>query len=83
MEDLALVAAGVLGLLILFGVADVVLAILARKRIIKYWIAIVVNSIVGLLAIWGISIAWGLGMVPFIGVAISSIILTFPTKKKS
>jgi CDP-diglyceride synthetase len=82
MEDLAITVAGIFGGFIFLTVVNVILAVLARKRIIKFWIAILVNTVLGLVAIWGISIAWALGMVPFIGVAVASIILTFPTRKK-
>ena len=83
MEDLAITAAAIFGGLIFLSVVNVILAVLARRRIIKFWIAVVMNSVMGIAAIWGISLTWALGMVPFIGVALSSIILTFPTKKKS
>jgi hypothetical protein len=34
------------------------------------------------LAAWGISVAWLLGLIPFLGLVISSIILTWPRRKK-
>lgn len=83
MEDLAITVAGLFGGLIFLSVVNVVLAVLARKKIIKFWIAVLMNTVLGLLAILGISVAWAVGMVPFIAVAISSIILTLPTKKPS
>jgi ABC-type enterochelin transport system permease subunit len=41
----------------------------------------VFNVITGLLAAWGISVTWALGIIPFLGLVISSIILTWPRKK--
>jgi hypothetical protein len=82
MEDLAITAAGLFGGLIFLSVVDVILAVLARRKVIKFWIAILMNTVLGLLAILGISVAWAVGMVPFIAVAISSIILTWPTRRK-
>jgi hypothetical protein len=41
------------------------------------------NVITGLFAAWGISVSWALGVIPFLGLVISSIILTWPKRKKA
>ncbi len=78
MEDLARAVAGILAFFVFIGVIDVLLAVLARRGKIKIWIGHIANTLTGLLAIFGISIAWALGMIPLLAVIASSIILTWP-----
>ena len=81
MEDLAAFAAGLYVSLITLSVGTIVIAVLARLKRLPFYIAMTVNIILGLVAAGTISIAWALGVVPFVGLAISSIILTLPPKK--
>lgn len=82
MEDLARAVAGILAFFVFIGVVDVLLAVLARRGKIKIWIGHVANTLTGLLAIFGISIAWALGMIPLLAVIASSIILTWPRRRQ-
>lgn len=82
MESLALVVSVIFIGLIVFSLLTILIAVLARKRKVKFWVAMVFNVITGLLAAWGISVAWLLGLIPFSGLVISSIILTWPRRKK-
>ncbi|MEK9536257.1 MAG: hypothetical protein VWZ99_03830 [Aquiluna sp.] len=81
MEDLARAVAGILAFFVFIGVVDVLLAVLARRGKIKIWIGHIANTLTGLLAIFGISIAWALGMIPLLAVIASSITLTWPRRK--
>lgn len=83
MEDLALIVSIIFIGLILFSLATVLIAIFTRKGKVKFWVAMIFNIITGLFAAWGISVAWVLGLIPFLGLVISSIILTWPKRKKS
>jgi hypothetical protein len=82
LEDLAtfvgylFIALGVISLL------NIGLAILARRRKIRLWVGHVSNTIVGLIAIWCISIAWPLAMFPLVSLAVASITLTWPKSSK-
>jgi Na+/glutamate symporter len=80
-EDLARAVAGILAFFVFIGVVDVLLAVLARRGKIKIWIGHIANTLTGLLAIFGISIAWALGMIPLLAVIASSITLTWPRRK--
>jgi Na+/glutamate symporter len=73
--------AGILAFFVFIGVVDVLLAVLARRGKIKIWIGHIANTLTGLLAIFGISIAWALGMIPLLAVIASSITLTWPRRK--
>jgi len=81
MESLAaLVSAIFLGLIVI-SLLTVLFAVLTRIGKTKFWVSMVFNVITGLLAAWGISVTWALGIIPFLGLVISSIILTWPRKK--
>ena len=82
MEDLARAVAGILAFFVFIGVVDVLLAVLVRRGKIKIWIGHIFNTLTGLLAIFGISIAWALGMIPLLAVIASSIILTWPRRRQ-
>lgn len=82
MEELARAVAGILAFFVFFGVVDILIAIFARRGKLKSWIAHIVNTLTGLLAIFGISIAWALGMIPLLAVIASSIILTWPRRRQ-
>jgi hypothetical protein len=81
MEDLALIVSFIFIGLIVFSLLTVFIAIQARRRKVKFWVAMVFNGITGLLAAWGISVSWVLGLIPFSGLVLASIILTWPRKK--
>ena len=81
MESLALVVSFIFFGLIIFSLLTIAMAVLARVGKIKFWIAMVFNVITGLLAAWGISVAWALGIIPFIALVVSSSILIWPKKK--
>lgn len=81
MESLAMVVSAILLGLVLFSLVTILIAIFTRLGKVKFWVAMVFNVITGLLAAWGISIAWAIGLIPFVGLAVSSIILTWPTRK--
>lgn len=82
MEDLARAVAGILALFATVAIVDVVVAIFARRGKIRLWIGHLVNTLTGLLAIFGISVAWALGAIPLFGVIVSSIILTWPKRRQ-
>ena len=81
MESLAALVSAIFLGLIVFSLLTILFAVLTRRGKIKFWVAMVFNVITGLLAAWGISIAWALGIIPFLGLVVSSIILTWPRKK--
>ena len=82
MESLAIVVMVIFIGLIVISLVTILIAVLARRRKVKFWVAMVFNVFTGLLAAWGISVAWLLGLIPFLGLVISSIILTWPRRKK-
>lgn len=82
MEDLAAFAAGLYVSLLTFSIAAVVVAVLARTKRLPMWISLMVNIIVGLIAAGAISVTWAFGFIPFLGLTIASIILTFPDRKR-
>ena len=82
MESLAIIVMVIFIGLIVISLVTILIAVLARRRKVKFWVAMVFNVFTGLLAAWGISVAWLLGLIPFLGLVISSIILTWPRRKK-
>ncbi|MDG2497392.1 MAG: hypothetical protein P8M68_04320 [Aquiluna sp.] len=82
MEDLAALVATIYVLLAGVAVVNIVLAVLARKRKLRPWISMTFNALTGFAAIFGISIAWALGIVPLLGLIIGSIIITWPNRKR-
>ena len=82
MEDLAALVANIYVLLAGVAVVNIVLAVLAKKRKLRPWIAMTFNALTGFAAIFGISIAWALGIVPLLGLIIGSIIITWPNRKR-
>lgn len=82
MEDLAALVATIFVLLAGVAAINILLAVLARKRKVKPWIAMTFNAITGFAAIFGISITWAVGIVPTLGLIAGSIIITWPTRKK-
>lgn len=83
MESLAIIVLVIFIGLIVFSLVTILIAIQTRRRKLKFWVAMIFNVITGLLAAWGISVAWLLGLIPFLGLVISSIILTWPRRKGS
>lgn len=83
MEDLALIVSIIFIGLIIFSLVTILIAVLTRKGKTKFWVAMIFNIITGLFAAWGISVAWLLGLIPFMGLVVSSIILTWPKRKKA
>lgn len=82
MESLAALVASIFVGLILLSLVNLLLVILARRGKIKLWIGIVSNTITGLVAIWGISAAWALGLAPLLSVFVGAIVLTLPKKRQ-
>jgi hypothetical protein len=82
MESLAIIVMVIFIGLIVISLVTILIAVLARRKKVKFWVAMVFNVFTGLLAAWGISVAWLLGLIPFLGLVISSIILTWPRRKK-
>lgn len=82
MEDLARAVAGIFAFFVFIAIVDILLATLARRGKIRLWIGHLFNTLTGLLAIFGISVAWALGVIPLLGVVVSSIILTWPKKRQ-
>jgi hypothetical protein len=83
MDPLPLIFSLIFLALIVFSSATVLIAVLVRVGKVKFWVAMVFNVITGLLAALGISGSWALGIIPFIGLVVSSIILTWPKRKKT
>lgn len=82
MESLAVIVSVIFIGLIVFSLVTVFIAIQTRRGKLRFWVAMIFNIITGLLAAWGISVAWALGLIPMLGLVVSSIILTWPAKKK-
>lgn len=82
MESLAALIASIFVGLILLSLVNLLLVILARRGKIKLWIGIVSNTITGLVAIWGISAAWALGLAPLLSVFVGAIVLTLPKNRQ-
>jgi hypothetical protein len=81
-EELATFVAYLFAFLIAIAVVNLVVGILVRKQRLKLWIGHVVNTLTGLVAIFGISIAWSLGAPALLSVLAVSIVLTFPRRTK-
>lgn len=81
MESLALIVATVYAGLILVSAVNIVVAVLARRGRIKIWYGVALNTITGIIAAWGVTVTLALGIVPLLGLAVASIILTWPKKK--
>ncbi len=81
MESLAALVATIYAALVLVLIANIIVAVLARRGKIKYWIGIAMNTLTGLVAAWGVTVTFALGIVPLAGLVIGSIILTWPKKK--
>jgi hypothetical protein len=81
MESLAVLVATIYVGLILLCIANIVVAVLARRGRIKIWYGVVLNTITGIVAAWGVTVTLALGIVPLLGLAAGSIILTWPKKK--
>lgn len=82
MESLAALVASIFVGLILLSLVNLLLVIFARRGKIKLWIGIISNTITGLVAIWGISAAWALGLAPLLSVFVGAIVLTVPKKRQ-
>jgi uncharacterized membrane protein YjjP (DUF1212 family) len=82
MESLAAVVAAMFVGFIALSLVNLLLVVLARRGKLKLWIGIVSNTITGLVAIWGISAAWALGIAPMLSVIIGSIVLTLPKRRQ-
>jgi uncharacterized membrane protein YjjP (DUF1212 family) len=82
MESLAAVVAAMFVGFIALSLVNLMLVVLARRGKLKLWIGIVSNTITGLVAIWGISAAWALGIAPMLSVIIGSIVLTLPKRRQ-
>ncbi len=82
MESLAAVVAAMFVGFIALSLVNILLVVLARRGKLKLWIGIVSNTITGLVAIWGISVAWALGIGPMLSVIIGSIVLTLPKRRQ-
>jgi hypothetical protein len=81
MESLAVLVATIYVGLILLSLANIVVALLARRGRIKIWYGVALNTITGIVAAWGVTVTLALGIVPLLGLAAGSIILTWPKKK--
>ena len=81
MESLAALVATIYAGLVLVLIANIIVAVLARRGRIKYWIGIAMNTLTGLVAAWGVTVTFALGIVPLAGLVIGSIILTWPKRK--
>jgi hypothetical protein len=83
MESLAALVAGIFAALIAISVLDIVFAVMYRRGKVKLWVPTVINSIVGLAALWAVSVFWTLAIPVLIGLISSSIIITLPKKKRA
>ncbi len=81
MESLAALVAGIFVGVIALSLLNLLLVVLARRGKIKLWLGIVSNTIVGLVAIWGIGASWVLGLAPLISLLAGAIILTWPKRQ--
>jgi hypothetical protein len=82
MESLAAVVATIFAGLIALGIVNVLLGVLARRKKINFWISAAVNGFTALVSLWAFGAAWALAVIPFISVAATSIVLTWPKKPK-
>lgn len=81
MESLAVLVATIYAALVLISIANVIVAVLARRGKFKIWIGVVVNTLTGLIAAWAVTATFALGIVPLVGLVLGSIVLTWPRKK--
>ena len=82
MEDLAAFVAALFSIFIAIALVNLVVGLLVRRGKLKLWIGHVVNTLTGLVAIFGISIAWALGAPALLSVLITSIVLTMPKRAR-
>ena len=81
MESLAAIVATIYVALILLSIANVIVAVLARRGRFKFWVGIAMNTLTGLVAAWAVTATVALGLVPLLGLVLGSIVLTWPKKK--
>ena len=81
MESLAAIVATIYVALILLSIANVIVAVLARRGRIKFWVGIAMNTLTGLVAAWAVTATLALGLVPLLGLVAGSIVLTWPKRK--
>ena len=81
MESLAAIVATIFVALILLSIANVIVAVLARRGRLKFWVGIAMNTLTGLVAAWAVTATLALGLVPLLGLVAGSIVLTWPKKK--
>ncbi|MDP5026270.1 MAG: hypothetical protein NWP32_04780 [Aquiluna sp.] len=81
MESLAAIVATIYVALILLSIANVLVAVLARRGRFKFWVGIAMNTLTGLVAAWAVTATLALGLVPLLGLVVGSIVLTWPKKK--
>ena len=81
MESLAAIVATIYVALILLSIANVIVAFLARRGRLKFWVGIAMNTLTGLVAAWAVTATLALGLVPLLGLVAGSIVLTWPKKK--
>ena len=81
MESLAAIVATIYVALILLSIANVIVAVLARRGKFKFWLGIAMNTLTGLVAAWAVTATLALGLVPLLGLVVGSIVLTWPRKK--
>ena len=81
MESLAAIVATIYVAMILLSIANVIVAVLARRGRFKFWVGIAMNTLTGLVAAWAVTATLALGLVPLLGLVAGSIVLTWPKKK--
>ena len=81
MESLAAIVATIFVALILLSIANVIVAVLARRGRFKFWVGIAMNTLTGLVAAWAVTATLALGLVPLLGLVAGSIVLTWPKRK--
>lgn len=81
MESLAAIVATIYVALILLSIANVIVAVLARRGKFKFWLGIAMNTVTGFVAAWAVTATLALGLVPLLGLVVGSIVLTWPRKK--
>lgn len=81
MESLVAIVATIYVALILLSIANVIVAVLARRGKFKMWIGVVMNTLTGLVAAWAVTASLALGLVPLLGLVVGSIVLTWPKRK--
>lgn len=81
MESLAAFVAGLFVALIAISALDVVFAILFKRGKLKLWITVSINTVVGLVSLWAVSVYWTLAIPTLAGLLVSSIIITWPRRR--